>query len=352
MTLVETLARTLLYEGYILYPYRASAVKNRQRFNFGGLYPPAYCESHAGADAYTMQTECLVLAQPGARVDVRVRCLHPLARDVAELAEPRELLVEGREPSFRTVESLKVDGLVYQTWQEVVEREVCVSDVTLDELLTTPRIVPFAFPVSHEREVLHGESGEIVGAVIRSQQAVEGTIAIMAVNVGGSLVRVRVTIANQTPLTDAATCERDAALLKSLISTHTILTVRDGEFVSLLEPPEELALAANECQNVGAWPVLVGDEGQRDTVLSSPIILYDYPQIAPESAGDLCDGTEIDEILLLRIMTLSDDEKIEARSVDARTRQILERAETISQYQLMNMHGAIRDRQPASEVTP
>ena len=36
---VEKIAAAVLYEGYILYPYRATAIKNRQRWNFGTLYP-------------------------------------------------------------------------------------------------------------------------------------------------------------------------------------------------------------------------------------------------------------------------------------------------------------------------
>ena len=116
--------------------------------------------------------------------------------------------------------------------------------------------------------------------------------------------------------------------MQSLVSTHVILGVESGEFVSLLEPPDEVQPFVAQCQNVGVWPVLVGDEGQRDTLLASPIILYDYPQIAPESVGDLFDGTEIDEILSLRILTLTDDEKREIRDSDERARQILERTES------------------------
>jgi hydrogenase maturation protease len=130
--------------------------------------------------------------------------------------------------------------------------------------------------------------------------------------------------------------------MKSLLSTHTILTVRDGEFVSLLDPPEALRDAVAGCHNVGTWPVLVGEEGERDCMLSSPIILYDYPEIAPESPGDLFDGTEIDEILTLRIMTLTEEEKHAMRGVDERARQILERTETLPAEQLMKMHGAMR----------
>ncbi len=109
---------------------------------------------------------------------------------------------------------------------------------------------------------------------------------------------------------------RADALMYSLVSAHTILTVEDGEFVSLLDPPENLRSLAAECSNIGTWPVLVGEEGERDTMLSSPIILYDYPQIAPESPGSLFDGTEIDEILSLRILTMTDEEKHEMRQSD------------------------------------
>jgi hydrogenase maturation protease len=84
-------------------------------------------------------------------------------------------------------------------------------------------------------------------------------------------------------------------------------------------------------------------------MLSSPIILYDYPQIAPESAGDLFDGTEIDEILTLRIMTLTDAEKREMRGVDERARRILERTETLPAEQLMKLHGAMRTLRPSEE---
>jgi hydrogenase maturation protease len=125
--------------------------------------------------------------------------------------------------------------------------------------------------------------------------------------------------------------------------------VRAGEFVSLFEPPAELQGIVADCQNVGAWPVLVGEPGHRDTLLASPIILYDYPQIAPESAGDLFDGTEIDEILSLRIMTLTDEEKREIRDSDDRAREILDRTESMPVEQFMKLHGAVRGLRPLKE---
>ena len=156
------------------------------------------------------------------------------------------------------------------------------------------------------------------------------------------LFKVSAKIRNETPFETGETANRDQALLRSFVSTHTILSVTDGEFVSLLDPPDELKEYAASCRNIGAYPVLAGAEGDLDCMLSSPIILYDYPEIAAESAGDLFDGTEIDEILTLRIMTLTDEEKREMRSVDDRARKILERTEMMPEEQLKKMHGALR----------
>ena len=118
--------------------------------------------------------------------------------------------------------------------------------------------------------------------------------------------------------------------MQSLVSAHIVLGVVEWSVRVACSSRRKICsdLAAS-CQNVGAWPVLVGAEGERDTMLASPIILYDYPQIAPESPGDLFDGTEIDEILALRIMTMTDEEKREMRNTDDRARKILERTEAL-----------------------
>ena len=160
------------------------------------------------------------------------------------------------------------------------------------------------------------------------------------------LYKVTLHLSNETDFPGAPQATRDQAIMKSLLSAHSILSVEGGEFVSLLETPEEFKEYAAQCKNVGTWPVLVGEEGQRDAMLSSPIILYDYPQIAPESAGDLFDGTEIDEILALRILTLTEDEKREMRQGDERARQILERTEALPEEQFLKLHGVLRGMRP------
>jgi hydrogenase maturation protease len=136
--------------------------------------------------------------------------------------------------------------------------------------------------------------------------------------------------------------DRDERLLHSLVSAHTILTVEGGEFVSLLDPPEALRTEAAACDNVRTWPVMAGDPGCRSTMLSSPIIIYDYPTLAPESAGDLFDATEIDEILSLRILTMTEDEQREMAGADEHARLLLERTRSLGADDFMKMHGTMR----------
>jgi hydrogenase maturation protease len=156
-------------------------------------------------------------------------------------------------------------------------------------------------------------------------------------------------IRNGSHFAEAPEGLREEAVLFSLVATHTILGVEGGEFLSLLEPATEFEALAAECKNVGTWPVLVGEQDSRQAMLSSPIILYDYPQIAPESAGSLFDGTEIDEILSLRIMTLTDDEKREIRQSDDRAREVLDRTENLPKEQFMKLHGVLRGLRSVKE---
>src|SRR5205823_3905833 len=142
------------------------------------------------------------------------------------------------------------------------------------------------------------------------QRAIEGTVEVSAEPVASGAFRVAVRVRNLTPPDAAA--GRDGAALRTLASAHVVLRVAGGAFVSLTDPPGELRAAAEGCRNDGVWPVLVGEPDNRDTVLASPVILEDYPRVAPESPGDFCDGTEIDEMLALRVLTLTDAEKREA----------------------------------------
>jgi hydrogenase maturation protease len=229
-----------------------------------------------------------------------------------------------------------------QTWQEASERQFAPEAWPLSALAAQTWRGAFTFAAGRRREPVRAGTGNIVGLIVREQDAVTGALEITVEKAAPGVFKVGVTIENRTPLDDAGAKTRDEAMMRALVSTHLILGVRDGEFVSLIDPPEELRVVANKCENVGAWPVLVGNPDDRDTMLAAPIILYDYPQIADESPGDLFDSTEIDEILTLRIQTLTDAEKRQAAAVDERVRSLLERTETLACEQMRGLHGTMR----------
>jgi hydrogenase maturation protease len=346
---VEKIAKAVLYEGYMLYPYRPSSVKNQHRWNFGVLCPQSYSEAQNGSEAWTMQTECLVEGSSVTGIEVRVRFLQLVSRSVGELAMPVRELLPRETPEFCPVERLAVGGRVYQPWQEAIERELCLPLYTVEALRHRQVHDAFSFLAEKQFEYVRDVGGWIVGVVVRDRRILCGAVDMACEKVEDGVFKISLLIRNTTPFEAGENSTRDEALLSSMASAHTVLGVRDGKFISLTAPPEHLSDLAASCRNVGAWPVLVGEEGQCDTVLSSPIILYDYPQIAPESAGDLFDGTEIDEILSLRIMTLTDDEKREMSQSDERARQMLERTETMPVEQLMKLHGVLRGLRPLKE---
>jgi hydrogenase maturation protease len=241
-------------------------------------------------------------------------------------------------------------------WQEGKERAVSLSAPSGAGLpaCASAHVPPSRFNVesiaasAFRQEFILLGADEPEGGV---SQTLEGSLELGAAKIDDNLFRVTLRIRNDAALEDAQDMSRDAVLLRSMISVHSILHSAGGKFVSLLDPPEQYKTAAAECQNVGAWPVLAGEEGERDLILSAPIILYDYPQIAPESPGDLCDGLEIDEILALRILTMTDDEKLEVRNGDDRARRILERTEMLPPEHFQKLHGALRGMRPAPEAT-
>jgi hydrogenase maturation protease len=320
--LVDDIAAAVLYEGYLLYPYRASALKNQQRFNFGVVAPRR--ERQAEDGGWFIHTECLARAAGTCELDVRVRFLHL---------------------TYRTVES--PNAHTARGWQEAIEREVAVR-VRLEDLCASPVQQTFGWPAAREIEP-RPEADGIEGTIVRSCESLLGIVDVQGQRLPEGLFKITVRISNITdpPHTDDS-C-RAAELERSLVSTHTILHLADGEFISLIDPPADVQAIASACRQLGAWPVLVGEEADRDAVLASPIILYDHPQIAKEGAGDFFDGTEIDEMLVLRILTMTDEEKREMREGDPRARRMLERTESLSEAHMMRLHGVLRELQPAHD---
>ncbi|HEU4405963.1 MAG TPA: hydrogenase maturation protease [Polyangiaceae bacterium] len=302
---VRALADALLYEGYVLYPYRASAPKNRSRFTFGSLLPRAWAEVRGGGEPFRLESQCLVRASGACELEAKARFLQLVRRSGA--ASP------AGEP-----------------WDEGAPREIDAGPFGLAELGAGGRRRRFSLAA---RRVVEG-------GVAREQAALEGEIELVAEGAGEGLYRLYARVANLTPLGVEAT-PADANL-RSLASTHLVLGVRGGEFVSLQDPPPGLEEAAGACANGSAWPVLVGRPGAGDLLLCSPIVLYDYPALAPESPGDFFDATEIDEMLVLRILTLTDGEKRQMAATDERARALLERAESLGPEGLLRLHGALR----------
>jgi hydrogenase maturation protease len=340
-SLVDRIADAALYEGYILYPYRPS-VKNCQRWTFGGLLPEAYCQVHDPTERWSNQAECLVHGDPKGFFTATARFLHLTARTVGELETPLQEWPCQGEPIFSRVEAPRVDDNSFHAWQEAEERVVAIETAKLGELLNAPRRVPIAVPFKRWLEPLRETTGKIVGVLVREQQPLRGSIEVSAIRVATDLHRITVRVVNETAWEDKPGAKREDAMLRALVSAHTEMRIEGGEFVSLLDPPDEWREAAAGCQNVGLWPVLVGDAGQKDTMLASPIILYDNPQVAPESPGDLFDATEIDEILTLRILTLTDEEKQAAAGLDERAREVLQRSEGLTREQFYRLHGTMR----------
>ncbi|ASV99242.1 hypothetical protein [Paraburkholderia aromaticivorans] len=341
MNAVQSVVQAVLYEGYMLYPYRPTSVKNRQRWTFGGVYPRAYAEA-SGSDPWVTQSECLLRGDEQTRVAVRPGLLQVIERTVLALPESAAVRPEPGEPVWRTVPVLEIDERRYTPWQEAAERHIALPVLALGELLQAPRDIPFAFDAGNELELLADRHGTLRGALRRTRASLQGRVEMSAASVTGGVYRLKVRIVNETPLDHARSLTREAASLYALVSCHTVLSVERGTWISSIDPPDELAAACAACRNIGVWPVLVGDEQQPDTMLASPIILYDFPQIAPESAGDLFDATEIDEILTLRILTMTDEEKREMIATDERARALLARTEGLGAGQMQKLHGTLR----------
>jgi hypothetical protein len=357
-------ADAVLYEGYLLYPYRASSSKNQVRWQFGVLGPAGAVEATVGEEP-TIYTECLLVpAGDDPSLDIHLRFLQTQWR-------APQIAVDGDR--FEPVDELPAAGVTWIAWHEAVEREISVSGIGLDELLAG-REVAVAVPGGEDLELVHGDRGEVVGRLVRTRFPLVGSMRVTATDAGTTppSVVVRVAVENTAalepvPADTAREARRDLAARQSFVGTHLLLRGHDAGFVSMVDPPTWASDAVAGCGNARCWPVLAGardsdrpDDESSDILLGSPIILGDYPEIAPESPGQLFDSAEIDEILTLRIMTLTDEEKAAARGTDARAAAIIDRSDSMPPEIFERLHGALRDldldrsvgREPASLTLP
>jgi len=203
---VRQVADALLYEGYLLYPYRASAQKNRSRFQFGVLMPPGYADD---SEATSLHTECLIEARDDAQLDLLLR--------------------------FLRLRRQNGDG-----WDEAEDIEI-TGRTRLDELLAGEVTIPFHLPAAGDAE---WHTAEVAGVLRASARRIDGPYRV---------ARLTVRVENRS---SGEFADRTAALPSALVSAHVLLSVSSGSFLSMVEPPEWAAPFVAECTNEGVWPVL------------------------------------------------------------------------------------------------
>jgi len=317
----RAVADAVLYEGYLLYPYRATSAKNQSRWQFGVLGPQDAEHSGIGEND-TLSADVLVQKGDATTLSVVVRFLQLQHRAVERATG---------DGGFEPADELVAGDRSWLTWDEAVECEIPFGPVTLAELEGSLRL-PLVAPSGTQIETVEG------GRLVRTRRELRAELTLSAEPDDG-LTRVSVAVRNVAP----PAADKDTAIATSLIGTHALTEVRGGEFVSLLEPSPEATDAVARCRRHRCFPVLAGPADARDLMLISPIILYDHPEIAEQSEGALYDSCEIDEILTLRIMTMTDEEKAQARATDPLAAQIIDRCDTMSPEALLNLHGVLRD---------
>ncbi len=340
LTLARAVADAVLYEGYLLYPYRASSRKNQMRWQFGVLGPPDAAAAGLG-DESSMSTQCIFTkdtdpseapAEP-AKFVVHLRFLQLQRRQVYDY-------------TGHPVEELDVDRTSVMSWDEATEHELTVV-LPLSDLahgIATPLMVTGG----EETETLTTSEGAEAGKVVRRRWPLYLRVSATTTTCG-DYTKLEIKVDNDQA---EPTADKDAAIRNSLIGAHLLIEAHGAEFVSLLEPPDDAADVVEDCHQRRCFPALAGNDGDTDLIFASPIILYDYPEIAAESAGALFDSTEIDEILTLRVMTMTDEEKAEARATDPRARQIIDRCDEMTPETLQQLHGILRDPHAGSMPVP
>lgn len=284
---LEALVSSLLYEGYCLYPYTPGSVKNATPTPFGIVYPPRYASR-----------------QPNTFDHLQIECV---------LEGPASALLQGAAVFLQA----SGDG------HQAAERRVDCAAQPVEALADAPATIPFSFDPGLDR-------------------GIEGRLLLSAEPVADCVWCARLRIENLTTIGEApaATMDRRSALARALLSTHPLLQVSGGRFLSPLERGAPWAAAVAACRNVNSWPVLATPED--DAVLGAAIFLPDHPQIAPESRVNFFDNTEIEEALMLHVQVLSDEERAAIGGQDAAVREMIERAAAASPEERFRQHGVMR----------
>jgi hypothetical protein len=306
----------------VLFPYRASAAKNRYRWQWGVVVPPA----DTGRVGEPDTVGCDLLVHGAGDVHVQARFLRLRRRQVVD--------ADGMP-----VDALEVDGQPIVSWDEGDELEVALGPLSIPAPGGDPTILTHACPGAHATDALPD------GAWIeRDAAAVDLQVEVERQSLGDDVTRLRIRVRNVTPGA-APSDERDVVLGRALVGVH-VLAVADAavRFASLLDPPDWAEPHVGDCGRDGLHPVLVGPPGVTSSVvLAAPIILPDHPETAPESPGPSFDATEVDELLALAVMGLTDEEKAEARATDPRAAALVDRTDALPSDVLQRLHGRLQD---------
>jgi hypothetical protein len=276
---LERLVDSLLYEGYALYPYTPGAAKNATPTPFGIVYPPAYAARSESAFDHLLLA-CTVEPAPGAELTAEVRFLAP-------------------------------SGVRHQA----EEHRAALPAIALDALAELELIKNFSFGRLKVR------------------------VRLSAAPLDQDRMRVCLRVENRTRA--HGRLDRAGALRYSLVSTHPILRLSTGRFVSPLEA---------DCESSNTWPVLASPED--DVMLGAAIVLPDHPRLAPESLGNLFDSTEIEEALLLHVQALSDEERAQIERQDSAVSEMVARAAARTPEELLALHGRVTLRDPMTTEPP
>jgi hypothetical protein len=287
------------------------------------LMPPGYTAADP-SESSTMRAECVFEHRGQPAVEVTVRFLQVQRRRTDGAVE---------------------DASVPAVWDEAVEQEVTQA-VPAKALFGGGAVARFTVPGGEDTDNASG------ARVVWRREPLTGTVSVRATSLPGPWQAARLTVQVTNESEAGAPASREDALPAALVAAHLIITVSGGAFLSMTDPPEWASQQVAACRNTGCWPVLAGPEDSRQVMLAAPIILPDHPQVASESPGELYDGTEIDEILTLRTLALSAEEKAAARATDPRAAALIDRVDAMDAPTMAQLHGTIRAMSPSQPDGP
>lgn len=287
-------ADAILYDGFLLRPgswrapHRQVGGSQTPRRS-GVLAPRAWSQENlpfdSGVDgtveSWFARTEVVAECAPGTLLTVRLRFLQPQRRTV-------ERYIEGT--GFVPTARLDVDGWVVSNVEEAVPHERDLT-VGVDMLRTAPVEMRFEAVGVTELEVVRDGSGAVRGRIRRTCCPLQIRLHVAAADAGLVVPRVRLRVLVENVTTGVPVdAPPVVAAEHSLVATHCFLGLSDGGFLSLLNPPLWASEATTQCTNIHAFPVLAGEDGRDDLVLSAPVLLPDHPRGVPVTLGDVLDA--------------------------------------------------------------